>query len=110
MNRPTKVKVGALDYEIRWHDKDWHDSTNCRGEIVFPQQRINLADDLPPQELASTFLHEVIHAILQHYDRAGDNRDIPISRENVCEYCSYGIQMVWRDNPEAFEWWQGLIT
>jgi len=104
---PNKLKIGHLDYDIKWVGDDWIAESNRTGEINYVKQEIKIAETLKPEKLADTFLHEIIHAIITHFSRISTT---PIARELISEYCAAGLVMVWRDNPAAFEWWSSLIV
>jgi hypothetical protein len=106
VNRPTSVKIGHLDYAIEWVGAEWAVGHNRKGEINYVEEVIRVVETLSPYSMADTFLHEIVHALTEHYDAASDD---PISRENLSHWMGAGLVMVFRDNPEAFAWWSSLI-
>jgi hypothetical protein len=106
IERPTRLKIGNLWYDIEYVGHDWIVKTDRTGEISYVEQRITVADCLKPEKLADTFLHEIIHALTHHYSRISDE---PIKREDVAEWVGSGLVMVWQDNPQAFEWWSSIV-
>jgi hypothetical protein len=105
--RPTKIKIGHIDYTIEWVDATWAMANSRTGEADFVQEIIRVVGTLSPYSLADTFLHEIAHVLLEHYD-AGSSA--LVSRENMAKWVGAGIVMVIRDNPEAFRWWCELIA
>ena len=107
VERPTVVKIGHLDYAVKWMNSDWALKTERNGEISYIEEEIRILDGMSPQSTACTFLHEIIHGLTSHYDRTGTE---PIERETVSEWIGAGLVMFWRDNPDAFAWWSSLLT
>lgn len=107
MDRPTRIKVGQADYAIEYVDAEWVNDNDLQGRIDYRKRVISIYEKRPAVEIAETFMHEVVHALLHHYNRI--HLDEPIGNEDVSEWLGAGLVMVWRDNPEAFAWWSELI-
>lgn len=107
MNKPTSIKIGHLDYAIAWVDDKWVLENDRTGEVSFIKQEIRVAETLCNAKKADTFQHEIIHALFHHYER---NIETPIERERAAEIIAAGLVMIWRDNPDVFAWWSGLLN
>ncbi len=105
MTKPSKVKVGPIDYEIRWMDQVDSDATGCHGYINHPHLVIFLNKDMNSYKLADSFHHEVSHAILTNANVAEDHKD-----EDCVYALSRGWVAFWRDNPKTLKWWIGLLA
>ncbi len=104
MERPTRVKVGPLWYSVEWKDELWEAQENAFGACDRCKQAIKMALSLRPDRMACTFMHEVLHAlIVSNGEHSTDRND-----EQIADL-GYKIIQFWQDNPEAFEWWSGLI-
>jgi hypothetical protein len=101
---PKKVRIGPLDYEVRWEDEPWR--RTARGIAAEDElyQILHLPSCVPPTGIACLFLHEVMHSILWT-----DGNRTTLDQEQVCDCVGYHLTDFWRDNPEAFEWWIGLV-
>jgi hypothetical protein len=104
-NRPNSIKVGGLLYTVEWRDGSWCAGTSHWGECNFVEQVIRINGDMLPDHIASTFLHEVTHAVLSHFGECDTKND----DESICTIIGNGLSMVWRDNPKVFDWWQTLL-
>ena len=60
MIKPTKVKVGGLEYRI-WFEREFGD--NLFGRTVCSDQEILINKDVSEERQRVTLLHELIHAI-----------------------------------------------
>ncbi len=62
---PETIKIGGFDYSIvinSIQDAELHSNDNM-GECSSRLRRLIMRSDLSPQELSSTFSHEILHAI-----------------------------------------------
>jgi hypothetical protein len=107
MDAPSKLKIGPLTYTFKWGDEAWIRATGHMGQCDNDLQVITIHENLRLDQTACTFLHEVAHAVM--YAGCWINGEDTYKEENCCDIASYGLVQVWRDNPEAFAWLQGLI-
>jgi len=106
MTRPTRIRIGALDYEIRWKDTVDCALTESHGDCLSDEQIICVKAADKPDRMACTFGHEIAHAIHCHfYPGIHDG----FNNEHLAHVCGEGLVMVWRDNPEVFRWWVSLV-
>lgn len=103
--RPTRVKVGPVDFAVQWRDAEWRDKYDRAGhcnshylEMVF--------SDLTGPNLARVFLHEVCHAIKDFSPLMSDS----LNNEQYADLTACGLVAFWRDNPLTFAWWAGLLA
>lgn len=98
---PKKVRIGFQSYEIRIMDKDSGDINLICGSSHALKQVITITDQMVPQQVANTFLHEVIHAI--HHVYGLQHREDP-SEEEYTNLTTNGLSAFIQDNPEAMLW------
>lgn len=103
-DRPSKVKIGTLDYTIEWKSAEWEMEEKAFGQCTTDRETIRISERLTGYRLASVFSHEVAHALAYHF-----NCYDKVDPEQACDIASYGMVMFWRDNPDAFIWWIDLI-
>ncbi len=105
MTKPTSIRILGLDYKITYKGEEWQRSAKSLAQCDTKLGTITLPDDASNDRLACAFVHEIMHAILYvpEWDR-------DLKEEEVCNAAGYFLTAVWRDNPEVFEWWSGLIT
>jgi hypothetical protein len=102
--RPDKVKVGPLDYKVVWEPVDWEIGQNLFGQCEPDTCRIHISSRCSGYRLACIFAHEVAHALA-----ADDGCYNKADGEQVANIASYSMVQFWRDNPDVFDWWIGLI-
>ncbi len=56
----VKIRIGALDYPVKWMDDDWKEDTNAEG-VHYPQKELKIA--INGSDPTRTLIHEVMHAI-----------------------------------------------
>lgn len=108
LDKPSKIKVGPFDYTVEFVDAEWVTEHDLQGRIDYRKRIISIYANRPDIELADTFLHEVMHALLHHYNRI--HLEEPMRNEDIAEWLSSGLVMVWRDNPDALAWCGGMIN
>jgi hypothetical protein len=104
MNRPTKLKVGPLDYTLIWESVDWEVGAQRFGECSPNICEIRITERCSGYRLACIFAHEVAHA-LASMDGCYEQADA----EEIADVASYSMVAFWRDNPDAFDWWISLV-
>lgn len=106
MDRPTKLRVGAMTYGIKWDSPGVADT--LFGECCFQKNMLSIDPDVAPSRMASTFIHEVAHA---GWDAMGygNDKESTYNHEAVATFNGLFWPMFWRDNPEALKWWLSLI-
>jgi hypothetical protein len=104
MDRPTKVRIGPLDYEVRWESSSWRRSADAVAQCDNEFQIITIYADITPSQLPCSFVHEVAHGLLYAARMQKD-----IDEEDVCDTAGYLLTDFWRSNPDVFKWWIGLV-
>ena len=102
---PKEVRVGYLFFKIEVRDNEDHEAEGTFGHMNVISQKIRIKPDMNPQNLANTFIHEVMHAINMNMGVLGKEGD----EEMFVEMMANGICMFWQDNPEACEWWEKTL-
>lgn len=88
---PTSIRVGYRDIAVEAYTTPNFDR---HGEYETSTGTIRLSMERPPQRLANTLLHEVLHA-------AWENTNLPAkaAEEDVVTSLANQLAQVWRDNP-----------
>lgn len=105
---PATVRIGPFDYEIRWMDRIEASDSSAFGLHNGNDHCIRLERSRRRQRVASTFLHEVIHAINQVFGTERDKRG-RVNEEQCTAGLAFGMCAFHRDNPDATEWWSRLL-
>lgn len=106
MTLPTNVRIGAITFRVEPVDEAWERSANACAQSDMKLSVIRLNPDHAPDRLACQFVHEVFHALAWYFEHEVDNK---IGIEAAANTAGYGLAMFWKDNPEAFRWWLGLM-
>ena len=101
--RPKRLRVLNLNWSIVFVDKKCKDTTEAWGWCDPSEQTIFICEEQKPDAMADTFMHEVLHAIV--YSLGVNVKE----EENIVHRMATGICTVWRQNPSAFKWWEGLL-
>jgi len=102
MSKPTKVKVGWKDIDIEYVKASFKkDNTDCYGQYLNRENKIEIHEELNPDDLANTMLHEVMHAIVYHssLNQPGGPLKDEESEEQTTNSLSNWLIGVFRDNP-----------
>jgi hypothetical protein len=94
-NKIASVKVGGFQYKIVYIQNLRDDDGKLDGRIHHGKTIIQVEDDLSPQAMPQTILHEVVHAIHVQIGRTEQNKD-----ESYVDALAHSIYQVMRDNPE----------
>ncbi len=95
---PKQIKIGGRTYKLRLNDHLIRDEGN-RGCVYWHTQIINLDSNMEQEPMSVSFLHELVHAIDEHYcGRTG------LSEEATCGL-SEGLYQFLKDNLGIeFDW------
>jgi hypothetical protein len=109
VNRPDKIRVGPIEYDIEWYgEADKRALNYAIGQFDGHMGIIRIAECLKPKHMACVFVHEVVHAVHWWIHSTTDD-DQNVSEETSCNAAGYGLTDVWLDNPEVFAWWCSLV-
>jgi hypothetical protein len=100
MKRPHKVKVNEKVYEIVSKDKAWSKRHKAMGMIRYDAAKIEIAPHEDDTELLDTFLHELLHSIIEEYKVSIDRR----SEEKIVRELSGALTQVLLENPSLGKW------
>jgi len=105
MERPTEVRIGPLTYEVRWEGDEWERSARCLAQTDPRLQIIRMPSNLKPDHMACAFIHEITHGLFYPCELGGEK----ITEEMACDIAGYMLVDFWRDNPDVFDWYIGLV-
>ena len=100
--RPTRIKIGSIDYPVRWEVEINDD----RGRSLYgqlrhvPNDEVVMSAGAPLIRQRESFLHELIHAI-------DDRLDLAL-KEKVVGQLSVGLFETMLDNMKLMKWILGL--
>ena len=95
MNIPQKVRIGAIDYEIKIVPSTADAlQPGLIGKIDENTQIITLQEGAE-QSMLCTFLHEIVHGILYNAGYGGNCEH----DERLVDAMAHGLLMLVRDNP-----------
>jgi hypothetical protein len=106
MNRPEKVRVGAVDFDVLWCDNAWFRSANACAQFDAMEQTIRVYENGSPSMLACRFAHEVAHAVIWYNGNDGGDT---VTMEQAADAAGYQLTDFWRSNPDAFAWYAECI-
>jgi len=97
---PTKIKVGYKDITIEFIRSDFAKQTDSYGEYHHRANKIEIQQDLTPQDFANTLLHEVIHAVAYEMSltQEGNILSKDSNEEIVVNSITNGLLTVIKDN------------
>lgn len=104
LDRPSKIRIGPLEYAVRWYDRAEEDEKGCYGYTDSNEMEIGISERRPKLNIADTFMHEAVHA-LWYVLGMKDKED----EETVASRFGIGLSMIARDNPDLFRWWLSLF-
>lgn len=101
MQIPKKIKLGAFDIPVILESNLEIDGEECVGLWNSRELTITLDPSMNPQHMASTFLHEIIHAVFWN---TGITFALPEGyEETLTAALCCGLYQVIKDNKLKFE-------
>ena len=98
MNIPSKFKLVNYTWSVVMHPGPINeDGDTCHGTCCFNTRTITLDATLDPELLWHTWLHELLHAILNALGRPGLNED-----EGLVDSVSGALAQVYPGSNEQF--------
>ena len=112
MKCPPKVKVGYKDITINLVRSDFSKQTDCYGEYQHRANKIEIQQDLTPDDFANTLLHEVLHAVVYEHSLTVDGNVLSTdsNEEIVVNSITNGLMTVFKDNPWFLKFLQDKIN
>lgn len=105
---PRAVRVGCYVFRIEVREFEDHEAEGSFGHMNPISQKICLRPGMNAQNLADTFIHEVLHAICWFHEigsfGTGDDPE-----EEFVTKIAHGLCQFWQDNPKAVAWWSKLL-
>lgn len=112
MELPFNIRIAGFDYEIvptekklvaKKKDVGYEGTGNIelRGQCDYVSQKIDISTCFPEDAIKQTLLHELVHAISNHY-KVPLPEDIE-TMEEVVDSISCGLFQVFKDNPELLK-------
>lgn len=101
MRITDKVRIGSFDYNVVSSEKTLViDGKQCKGLIDYHYHTINIDNSvIDKQSQEVTFLHEILHGIVDYRNVNLEN----IDEETIIEELARGLHALIRDNPEIFK-------
>ena len=100
MQIPKQVRIGSIDYDVvDPGEAILFNGQQCYGMIDFVDSQIYLDTTIQgKQKLELTFLHEVVHGMLQ-----SRSLDEAAANETLVDEIAIALHQLIRDNPKIFE-------
>ena len=99
MNIPEKIKLNGVTYDVVWKDDMFEDEERLDGRINFSKNTIELNKSSQSyQSACRTFIHELIHFILEEYNIDDCDNKIPANEEALCDLMAKGLYQIFEDN------------
>jgi hypothetical protein len=100
MKIPKKVRIGGVDYEVKYEERLNDGSQLAYGHIDFDTMFIRLAPKLQTQQGEHiTLLHEIMHGIV--HDRGINFKEY--DEETIVNQLAKGFYQMLKDNPDIFK-------
>jgi len=97
---PKHLKVGCYKFRIEVTEAEDSEADVTFGHMNPINQKIRVRPGMTAQNLADTFIHEVLHAI--HWVASlHDGSD----EEEFTLMSAHGLCSLWQDNPKQMAWW-----
>lgn len=103
------IKVGWTEFSVELTKKDiFVDGELCWGECDFEKSSIRLNISTPASMLRQTFLHEMIHIVLETIGYGADTEKdgilpLKLNNEDLTESITKGLSILFNLNPELKE-------
>ena len=93
---PGQFKIGAIPWTVAERDDEWRQSCGALGNCIADDQKINIVTEKRSrQDIARTFIHELLHALWYEYD-LGESE---CSEEKTVTQLATGLSAVIGQNP-----------
>jgi hypothetical protein len=110
-NIPKTVRIGCYLFRIEIREFEDAEAESTFGHMNPISQKIRIRPGMTPQNLANTFIHEVLHGIHWFHgcgESFGKGTDMDIEEEYTTKGAN-GLCTFWQDNPSAVAWWTKVI-
>ncbi len=99
MRRPTIIRINGRDVRLRMKSKVVVEGDECNGAFYPPKNLIEMETKQGPLQERDTYLHEVIHAVLNY-----SGVEVCAAEEKYVRATASGLLGVFLDNPEFAQW------
>ena len=108
---PKMVRIGCYNFRVEVSEFEDAEAEGTFGHMNPISQKIRLRPGMTPQNLANTFIHEVIHGI-NWISQAGVHTvgDYHTTEEDFVTKGANGLCAFWQDNPRAVQWWNETLN
>lgn len=106
---PKRVRIGCYWFRIEVEDIGDSEVDSTFGHINLISQKIRVRPGMTAQNLANTFIHEVLHGIHWFYCAGFDAQPQDMEEDYTLKGAN-GLCAFWQDNPGAVKWWQSIIS
>ena len=109
---PKTVRIGCYIFRIEIHEFEDAEAYGVFGHMNPISQKIRIRPGITAQNLANTFIHEVLHGINWlsqagvHVHTGGSYSD---TEEDFVTKGANGLCQFWQDNPKATAWWAKIL-
>jgi len=105
MKIPLKIKVGYRTIDIVYADPDFKSDnmTDCYGQYLDRQNKIEIQRGLSPSEEANTVLHEIMHCVFKTIGETNEGMALSndVAEERVVLNTTNLLQTIlFVDNPD----------
>lgn len=105
MDRPTKVRIAGITYDVLWKDYAWFRAADCYAQFDPILQTISIYEGIKDDRCARAFAHEVAHGFIHYRCLSGG-----LTEEQAADVAGYDMAQFWGDNPDVFKWWISLVS
>lgn len=109
---PESVRIGCYVFKVEVAEAEDQEADSTFGHMNPISQKIRLRPGMSAQNLANTFIHEVLHGIHWFHNVggfAGDAIDQMTIEEEYTTKGANGLCTFWQDNPKAVAWWSKIV-
>lgn len=70
---------------------------------------IRVYEDQQPARLLGTFIHEIMHGLIESCPNGTMTDDLLLREETVCDIVGYTLVDFFRTNPHIFKWYTKML-
>lgn len=106
---PKSVRIGCYLFRIEIHEFEDAEADGIFGHMNPISQKIRIRPGMTAQNLANTFIHEVIHGITWFHGAGAMTEGYSETEEDFVTKIANGLCSFWQDNPKATAWWSRIL-